>query len=56
MPIGSASAQVRITAAIETTIVRASRSPMTSVTGRPHSIAMPKLPRMARVTHLKYWT
>ena len=56
MPIGRASAQVRMTDAMATTIVRARRSPITSVTGRPHSIAIPKLPRIARFIHFRYWT
>ena len=56
MPIGSASTQVRISAANDTTIVSHSRSPITSVTGRRHSIDMPKLPSTISFIHLQYWT
>jgi len=44
-----------MTAKIDTTIVIARRSPITSVTGRPHSIAIPKFPRIARLIHFRYW-
>ena len=40
-------------AATETTIVSHSRSPITSETGRRHSIAMPKLPRTTSVIQLE---
>ena len=42
--MGRASAQVKMTAASDTTIVSIRRSPITSFTGRFHSMAMPKLP------------
>jgi len=54
--MGRASTQVRMMAAIETAIVSQSRSPMTSDTGRPHSSAMPKLPRTTRFIQRRYWT
>ena len=56
MPIGRATIQVRTTAASETTIVSQSRSPMTSVTGRCHSIAIPMSPRTIRRIQRTYWT
>ena len=56
MPIGSARAHVRISAATETTIVSHRRSPITSVTGLRHSIDMPKLPRAIKAIHLAYCT
>jgi len=52
MPIGSASTQVRNSAETETTTVSHRRSPITSVTGRRHSIDMPKLPCTISFTHL----
>ena len=45
-----------MSAATETTTVSHRRSPITSVTGRRHSIDMPKLPRTICFTHLKYCT
>ena len=45
MPIGSAIPQVTMIAPSETEMVSHSRSPITSVTGRPHSNDMPKSPR-----------
>ena len=56
MPIGSASPQVTISAANEISIVSQSRSPMTSVTGRFHSIDTPKSPTTTRAIHFRYWT
>ena len=56
MPMGSASAQVKMIAATEMTMVSVRRSPMTSDTGRPHSIAMPKLPWSMSPIHFAYWT
>ena len=56
MPIGRATIQVSSTAAIETTIVSQRRSPMTSVTGRCHSIAIPRSPRAIRRIQRAYWT
>jgi hypothetical protein len=50
--MGSASTQVRIRAATETTTVSHRRSPITSVTGRRHSIDMPKLPWAISAIHL----
>ena len=48
--------QVNMIAATEMTIVKVRRSPMTSDTGRPHSIAIPKLPCMIRPIHFAYCT
>ena len=56
MPIGSARTQVSSSAATDTTMVSHRRSPITSVTGRLHSIDMPKLPRTISFIHFKYWT
>ena len=42
--MGKARAQVKMMAASEITMVKVRRSPMTSETGRPHSIAIPKFP------------
>ena len=56
MPIGKANAQVKMIAATEMTMVSVRRSPMTSETGRPHSIAIPKLPWSIRPVHFRYWT
>ena len=56
MPIGKAMAQVKMIAATEITTVSSSRSPMTSETGRPHSIAMPKLPCSISAIHFMYCT
>jgi len=52
--MGKARAQVKMMAATEMTIVNVRRSPMTSETGRPHSIAMPKLPCSMSPIHLAY--
>ena len=54
--MGSASTHVRISAATETTMVSHRRSPITSVTGRRHSIDMPKLPTTISRIHFRYWT
>ena len=54
--MGRASTQVRRRAATETTTVSHRRSPITSVTGRLHSMDMPKLPCAISLIHLKYWT
>ena len=54
--MGRATAQVKMIAATETTTVSVRRSPMTSATGRPHSMAMPKLPCSIRPIHFMYWT
>ncbi len=54
--MGKAMPQVNMIAAMEMTMVKVSRSPMTSDTGRPHSIAMPKLPCRMRPIHLAYCT
>ena len=48
--------QVRMMAAMEMTMVSQSRSPITSSTGRPHSIDMPKSPCSTRPIHLPYCT
>ena len=56
MPIGSASTHVRISADTATTTVSHSRSPITSVTGRRHSIDMPKLPSAISFIHFQYCT
>ena len=50
--MGRASTQVRNRAASETTTVSHRRSPITSVTGRFHSMDMPKLPSAISLTHL----
>jgi len=39
-----------------TTTVSDNRSPMTSVTGRRHSIDMPKFPSAICFIHFQYWT
>ena len=52
--MGNAMPQVNMIAATEMTIVSVRRSPMTSETGRPHSIAIPKLPCRMRPIHLAY--
>src|SRR5215510_2191010 len=54
MPIGSASAHVRSSAETATTTVSHSRSPITSVTGRRHSIEKPKLPSAICFIHFQY--
>ncbi len=54
--MGRASTQVRSSAATETTTVSHRRSPITSVTGRRHSIDMPKLPWTTSFIHLRYCT
>jgi hypothetical protein len=54
--MGKARTQVSISAATETTTVSHKRSPITSVTGRRHSIDMPKLPRTTCFIHLRYCT
>ncbi len=43
-------------AATETTMVSQRRSPITSVTGRIHSIDSPKLPSLTRSIHFAYCT
>ena len=53
--MGKATAQVNRIAATEMTMVKESRSPMTSETGRPHSIAMPKFPWSMRPIHFAYF-
>jgi hypothetical protein len=52
MPIGSARPQVTISAANEISRVSHRRSPITSVTGRFHSIDTPKSPTRMRTIHL----
>ena len=52
--MGNASAQVNMIAATEITMVKVRRSPMTSETGRPHSIAIPKFPCSMRPIHFAY--
>jgi len=54
--MGSASTQVRSSAATETTTVSHSRSPITSVTGRRHSMEKPKSPWTTSSIHLRYCT
>ncbi len=54
--MGRASTHVRMSAATETTTVSARRSPITSVTGRRHSIDMPKLPCTISFIHFQYCT
>ena len=54
--MGRASTHVRISAATETITVSHRRSPITSVTGRRHSMDMPKLPWTISRIHLKYCT
>ena len=54
--MGRASTQVRIRAATDTITVSHRRSPITSVTGRRHSMDMPKLPRAMSFIHFQYWT
>jgi hypothetical protein len=56
MPIGRARTHVRISDATATTTVSHSRSPITSVTGRRHSIDIPKLPTTTSFIHFRYWT
>jgi hypothetical protein len=56
MPMGRPSTQVRISAATETITVSHRRSPITSVTGRRHSIDIPKLPCTTRRIHFRYCT
>ncbi len=53
--MGRASAQVRMIAATETTMVSQRRSPMTSETGRPHSSAIPNLPCTTKRIQRRYW-
>ena len=54
--MGSASTQVRISADTEITTVIHRREPITSVTGRFHSIDMPKSPCTTSFIHLRYCT
>ena len=56
MPIGSASTQVTTMAAIDSSIVSHSRSPITSVTGRPYSKERPKSPVATIDSHFQYCT
>ena len=56
MPIGNASPQVTTMAPSDSRMVSHSRSPMTSVTGRPYSNERPKLPLATMASHFQYCT
>ncbi len=53
--MGSATIQVKISAAVDTATVSHSRSPITCATGSWYSMAMPKLPRAMSPTQRRYW-
>ena len=56
MPIGSARPQVTTMAPSDSSIVSHSRSPITSVTGRPYSNERPKSPLATMAIHFQYCT